>query len=155
MFNIEAGERRSNVEQYLGRTHDLELKKEEEIRGGTRCFYGYSRDKVGFFEIVYAGDIVIDSKMHEEILEVLAEEKFTSHLRQVAQINRAKEDVEFNLGMLFLEPIGSVIKSSNGYIQKYGEKENGKVYVKIHIHYDNNDVVTGSDLVEEVLEIDE
>lgn len=157
MFEIEAGERRTLVEEDLGRNYNLVLKKEEEIPGGVRCFYGYTRDKQGFLEVIYLDDIVLDSKIHEDIVSTQADEKLQKLLDNIADKGENKEEVEsFLKKRFFYNKVGTVIQTKSGYLQKYGTDFKGKVYVDIHITYDENDQVLEAKVVpEEIASVDE
>ncbi len=156
MYEIEAGERRSLTEEVLARTHNLVLKKEEEVTGGVRCFYGFEDNKQGFFEVIYLDDIVLDFKIHDDIVEILANESFINHINDIAEAGTERDDLESHLDILFIEPIGSNIRTDSGFLQKYGEKRDNKAFIKIHIVYDQDDLVVEARVVEEeVIEIDE
>ncbi len=157
MFEIEAGERRTLVEEDLGRSYSLVLKKEEGIPGGVRCFYGYTRDKEGFLEIIYLDDIVLDSKIHEDIVATQANEKLQNYLNEVAGQGEEKEEVEsFLKRRLFYEKVGPVIQTKSGHLQKYGNVFKGKMHVDIHISYDEqNQVLEAKVVPEEIININE
>lgn len=97
--------------------------------------------------------MVIDSKIHEDIVKKLAKEQMKKHIADIAEVGNDREEIESSLDMLFYEAIGPELKSNEVKIQKYGEKKSNKAYVKVQISYDEMDQVLKTEIIEEVIDL--